>query len=261
MRIATEKKPLSVILTTHNRPLLLRRALDSLIAQTTTNFDVIIVDDHGNYIPPYDQIRKLNGRCNYILRTDSPGPALSRNLGLSTVSSRFFMFLDDDDTIEPDHLQKVIDETMKNEFDIGFCNFRVIYESRANNSVKVEAAERFDISGSTKETVEIRNTIPNSCLVYKSELFSHIRHDTEYELYEDWDFLLSCLSYGQLTFIKSDGINIHKTRSAIGQDARRGNSQNEKYLKSTQRIYSRHPSNSSTVEGLRSQLLKNLSVG
>ena len=54
-----------------------------------------------------------------------------RNMGLDLVHSDYVMFLDDDDTLEPDHLMmlsKMVDRSGKK---ITFCNFKIIEEDRA----------------------------------------------------------------------------------------------------------------------------------
>ena len=97
----------TVIVPTHDRPFLLHRTLQSLIRQTFRDFTVIIVSDSAHYIAPYEDLAALPGPYLYILRNDSPGPAESRNLAIDLVKTDYALFLDDDDTLAPDHLESL----------------------------------------------------------------------------------------------------------------------------------------------------------
>ena len=65
----------SVIITTYNRADLIKRALDSLIAQTETDWEAIIIDD-GSTDDTYDQlfITKMNIECDPIREETNPKP-------------------------------------------------------------------------------------------------------------------------------------------------------------------------------------------
>jgi glycosyltransferase involved in cell wall biosynthesis len=89
-----------VIVPTRDRPKGLRRAVESVLAQTVQDLEVIVVDD-GSLVPatvPSDSRIRL-------LRTErNRGPAGARNLGLRTAAGRFVCFLDDDDMWLPSTL-------------------------------------------------------------------------------------------------------------------------------------------------------------
>ncbi|HUX97346.1 MAG TPA: glycosyltransferase family 2 protein [Bacteroidales bacterium] len=96
----------SVIIATYNRARLLQNALDSLISQTTDDWEAIIVDDESNddtysqilpYLRSYKQIR-------YFRKTHS-GCAMSKNAGICLSAGKFITFLDSDDEYEMIHLE------------------------------------------------------------------------------------------------------------------------------------------------------------
>ncbi len=95
----------SVIITTYNREVLLKRALDSLISQTECDWEAVVVDDEStddtyqqvkSYLKKYPQIR-------YIKKEHS-GEPLSKNAGIFSSTGRFITFLDSDDEYDPGHL-------------------------------------------------------------------------------------------------------------------------------------------------------------
>lgn len=96
----------SVILTTYNRAILLKRALDSLVSQTETDWEAIIVDDGSTdnthfLIKPY-----LEKGCNiqYIYQ-ENAGYAMAKNTGIFLSKGKFITFLDSDDEYSPTHLK------------------------------------------------------------------------------------------------------------------------------------------------------------
>ena len=96
----------SVIVTTYNRCALLKRALDSLIAQTETNWEAIIIDDGStdntaDLIKPY---LESGNKINYIYQ-ENAGYAMSKNTGIFLSNGKFITFLDSDDEYAPTHLE------------------------------------------------------------------------------------------------------------------------------------------------------------
>lgn len=232
----------TIIITTHDRPLLLKRALQSLIAQTFSDFQVIIVSDSAAYIPPYEEFLALQGRYIFVLRSGIDGPAESRNMGLALAKSKYVMFLDDDDAFEPTHLESLAAAVSEQSPDILFCSFSICTEDRTKMPPEIVSFETFSIADATKDSVYVRNTIPNNCLVYRRDAIQNKINDPTMRIYEDWDFLLSCLGSCYLTYIPIYSVVIYKTISAIAEEnMRRGNTRNDLVCSATLDIYKRHP--------------------
>jgi glycosyltransferase involved in cell wall biosynthesis len=96
----------SVIITTYNRAVLLERALHSLLAQTESSWEAIIVDDGSTddtairilpYLNVFPNVQFLK---NKIHEEEAP-----RNAGVKVASGRFITFLDSDDEYYPEHLK------------------------------------------------------------------------------------------------------------------------------------------------------------
>ena len=96
----------SIVIPTHNRPELLRRALDSVYAQTLDSFEVIVVDD-GNAPRAYDVLGEYQSRPNFVyLETEKDrGGSRARNVGIRYAQGEYVAFLDDDDEWLPRKLE------------------------------------------------------------------------------------------------------------------------------------------------------------
>ena len=232
----------TIIIPTHDRPLLLKRTLESLIAQTCQDFKVVIVSDTAGYLPPYQELSQLDKRFDFVLRcTGTPGPAASRNVGLAIADSEYILFLDDDDTYRPDHLARLKERLLRDKPELLFCNFQVQNEDRTvYPPTLLGAAQPISIADVTFDSVFVRNRIPNSCVAYRSDVLQGVRNETDLIIYEDWDFLMAALAGRSLAHFATDGVVIHKSQATAPENMRRGNTRDDKIVEVMLQLYRRH---------------------
>lgn len=106
---ATKQGPsVSVVIPTYNRAGHIGRAIQSVLAQTFEDFEVLIVDD-GSTDNSEEIIHGFNdGRILYLRRESNGGAAAARNTGIQAARGEFIAFLDSDDEWLPDKLQKLV---------------------------------------------------------------------------------------------------------------------------------------------------------
>ncbi|MGC8594655.1 MAG: glycosyltransferase family 2 protein [Candidatus Kryptoniota bacterium] len=99
---------MSVIIPTYNRADLLPRAIRSVLAQTFTDFELIVVDDGSidNTREVVDKFTHLDARVKYIWEPNSGRPAVPKNKGIENASGEYIAFLDHDDEWLPAKLEK-----------------------------------------------------------------------------------------------------------------------------------------------------------
>ncbi|MDR7418864.1 MAG: glycosyltransferase [Armatimonadota bacterium] len=90
----------SVIIPTYGRPHFLAEAVDSVLAQTVDDFEIVLVDDAS----PESIDAPDDPRIRVIRREVNGGPAAARNTGLRHARGRYVTFLDDDDLYTPERL-------------------------------------------------------------------------------------------------------------------------------------------------------------
>ncbi len=94
----------TIVVTTHNRPDFLNRAVRSALAQTVDEVEVIVVDN-GSTPPSVPASR--DPRLRLIRRDDGAGgPSVARNAGLAAARGQWIMFLDDDDELAPEMIER-----------------------------------------------------------------------------------------------------------------------------------------------------------
>ena len=113
---------LSVLMLTYNRENLVSRAIESILRQTYSNFEFIIVDngstDKSGQIA--DEYAKQDSRIRVIHR-DKGTISAGRNTALDAAQGDYLAFIDDDDWVEPDFLEFLLNLAVKNQADVAIC--------------------------------------------------------------------------------------------------------------------------------------------
>ena len=121
------KNPLiSVIVTTYNNEKYIKACLDSLLAQTFQDFEIVVIDDGST-----DQTSKVlnqysaNSRLK-IHHQPNAGVSAARNQGL-----KFVCFVDSDDYVAKNYLEKLVAPLLQDStIDISVCGYQEIYQDR-----------------------------------------------------------------------------------------------------------------------------------
>jgi glycosyltransferase involved in cell wall biosynthesis len=99
--------PVSVIIPTYNRGWIIREAIDSVLAQDFTDFELIVVDD-GSTDNTADILRGF-GSDIQVIRQSNAGVSAARNRGIKASAGRWIAFLDSDDLWLPQKLSRQVD--------------------------------------------------------------------------------------------------------------------------------------------------------
>ena len=96
----------SVVIPTYNRARLLPRALDSVLAQTFGNLEVLVIDDGSTDGTTALMARYHDPRVRYLVQPANAGVSAARNRGMREARGEWIAFLDSDDEWLPDKLQR-----------------------------------------------------------------------------------------------------------------------------------------------------------
>lgn len=114
-----QEKLVSVIVPTYNTGEYLREALDSILSQTLENIETIVVDDGSTDDTPRI-LEEYKDRVTVITKKNA-GQAAARNDAMKIASGKYIFFMDSDDWIEPDTLERCYELCERDNLD--FCFF------------------------------------------------------------------------------------------------------------------------------------------
>ncbi|MBK6593450.1 MAG: glycosyltransferase [Burkholderiales bacterium] len=184
----------SVIVRTKLRPTL-RGALDSIVSQTYSNIELVLVDVVGDGLTQVD----LSG-ISFPVRIASTAQSLSRasaaNLGLQTATGEFCLFLDDDDWLFSDHLAKLVRCAGLNT-SVKAVHTAVTCVDTLGNPTGVV----FDFPYSPGE-LKYGNFMPIHGVLFRRSLVAlGCNFDSQFDLYEDWDFWMQVEAHTAFAFV------------------------------------------------------------
>jgi len=182
------KPQISVIVTTFNRKELLKETLDSILAQSFIDFELIVVDNFSNYdfmsfMETFndERIRAFQNQNNGIL-------AVNRNYGIKKAIGKYLAFCDDDDLWYPDKLKIQVSAMEDGDFSGCGTNITEFHEGRFDGvSAKVDK----DVVIDFKHLVTKRSLSLSSLLVVNQSLF--FNESKEYVTFEDFDYQMKTI--------------------------------------------------------------------
>ena len=132
MQTTSQSDRISVIVPVYNVERWVTEAVDSILAQTYDNLEVLLIDDGSNDGSGWicDRYAEADSRVR-VFHTANKGLSAARNLGLSEASGEYIFFLDADDSVRPDLLQLMHDRAVSENADITVCGMQLVDESGA----------------------------------------------------------------------------------------------------------------------------------
>ena len=124
----------SIVLPVYNSDRYLQRCVRSVLAQTHRDLEIIIVndgstDDSGAIC---DNLQREDPRI-IVFHNANSGVSASRNFGMDKVHGDFITFIDSDDYVEPDYIEKIL-QSVDEDTDFVLCNFSMINDDTGNKS-------------------------------------------------------------------------------------------------------------------------------
>jgi len=132
----------SVIIPTYNYGQYIDKSIDSVLSQTYTDFEIIVIDDGSTDNTRTIVETKYRDKVKYIYQENRGAPA-ARNQGLREAKGDFIVFLDADDWFAPENLEYKVN-ILENNVDVGWVYSDWHYVNEKGNIVD-KGSDRFFI--------------------------------------------------------------------------------------------------------------------
>ena len=191
---------ISVIIPTYNRCDLLKRAINSVIKQTITPKEIIIVDN-GSTDQTYQMVSSLFPEINYFIEKKR-GVSAARNKGILESKSKWIAFLDSDDTWKPTKLEKQMEYSVFNQ-----DKYRIIHtdETWYRNKKFLNQLKKHKKSGGNifKNSLQLCCISPSSVVLKKQIFDDYGLFDENLEVCEDYDMWIRITAKEEVGFLDS----------------------------------------------------------
>ena len=123
------KDVISVIIPIFNMEKYLSKCLDSILNQTYTNLEILLVNDGSTDNSPAicKKYADKDSRIK-IINKENGGSSSARNKGLDCSTGAYIMFMDSDDYVHPDFVQKCYTAAIRDDADLVVCNYVCVNE-------------------------------------------------------------------------------------------------------------------------------------
>jgi glycosyltransferase involved in cell wall biosynthesis len=191
----------SVIIPFYNGLGIIKRAIDSIIKQTYTKYEIIIVDDGSS--EDISNILSEYKRDFVFVRQSNTGCLGARNTGLSIAKGQYIAFLDQDDWWLPEKLSVQVKFMQNNpSYGLVFSNLKAV--NKAGTELGFNVNRKHELHApSWEEILAVFPVYPSSSLI-RAELFNTVKYDIRYGFsgaYGDQDFHLRLREITEFYFI------------------------------------------------------------
>lgn len=240
----------SIIIPAHNYGFCIAETLDSLLKQTYTNWECLVIDD-GSVDNTREIVNKYvlnDNRIQYHYQ-DCQGVSAARNAGFIKAVGEYIQFLDADDLLLDKKLEIHVDFLLKNkEVDIIYSDVRYFFSGNLDilsHSLDMQNIEWLPKINYKEETgmayLALNNIVPIQAplsrvtLLHKVGLF-----DTSMRYCEDWDYWFRCVATGgvihylhnkdAMSLVRVHSISASQNRTALGKGASQMSQKVLKYI-------------------------------
>ena len=137
----------SIIMPSYNTGNFIKETIDSVINQTYSNWELIIVDDCSNDNTEEVVNNIKDKRIKWMKNEVNSGAAVSRNKALKVANGRYIAFLDSDDLWKKDKLEKQIRFMKENNYYFSYTNYIEIDENSNLNGKKITGPKKITRNG------------------------------------------------------------------------------------------------------------------
>lgn len=182
-------KNVFIIIPIYNGEKFLKRCLESVVNQTYKNITIICVND-GSTDKTNEILDEYANKNLIVINKPNGGVSSARNKALdylkNKIDDEYLAFIDCDDFIDKDYIEKLVDILEINDADISCCSFSLTKTNNVRQYKQIDNDRKMSCFDATKILLEDRTIQSHSpCKLYKGFLWNNIRFPLNIASMED----------------------------------------------------------------------------
>lgn len=151
----------SIVTPVYNAARFIQETIDSVLAQTYTEFELILVDDcsRDDSVAIIQKNQQNDPRIKLVQLPENSGAAVARNAGIAAARGQYIAFIDSDDCWAENKLTKQLGFMKKNAVSFSYTNFALVNEDGSIIKDKVDLPLALDYAGLLKNTAIACSTV------------------------------------------------------------------------------------------------------
>lgn len=214
----------SIIMPVYNTGEILRTTIESVLAQTFKDFELLLIDDGSKDISAKicDEYAVKDSRIR-IFHKKNGGICDARNFGLSYAKGNYITFCDHDDEYLKNYLECLINTAILNNADLVRCNYITQYDNGKQIKSEFESLYLSEKEITNNFIHLYQNNYFNTvwCVLYKKETINGILFDTKFKYGgEDFNFNMRLITKLHKVITITDILYIHYFRQTLSTSAK-----------------------------------------
>ena len=179
---------ISVIMPTYNRGYIIARAIESVLNQHFSDWELVIVDDGSDDNTAEIVAEYREKRIKYITNEERGGACYARNIGMKNASGTHFCFLDSDCSWDERFLSERVKAAINCDPDLIYGRMKHIKDENIN-VWPFEETEYLSDQDYVKKTLVLRNLIDTNTVLLKRGCWEQQGgFDTDFQRLQDWEY-------------------------------------------------------------------------
>lgn len=175
----------SILLPTYNRRNYLGEAVRSILNQTYSNWELLVINDGGEDVS--DIIASFNDNRIRCYNRPHEGKAATLNFGLSLVKSKYIAYMDDDDIVYPEHIANLVKTAEQNQADFVYSDTWAIVVSPEGKEIRRYVENDQDV---TFDDIKFFNKINHKQILHSKKISDQVGlYDTRMSILIDYDYI------------------------------------------------------------------------
>lgn len=221
-------KMVSVIMPCYNQGIYIQEAIDSVLAQSYTNLEIVIVNDGSTDEATIKKLLQLQVEGFNIINITNSGVSAARNIGIAAAKGEFILPLDADDRIATEYIDEAIKIIIeKPEVKLVYCDCEYF-----GTKTGLSTVNPFSMEGMLSE-----NLIFNAALIRRGDFIQYGGYDEAFlDGWEDWEFWLRFIQSNEQVYKLPNTYFYYR----IKNESRNSTIKYEKRALCEQQLYKKH---------------------